>query len=513
MLQLALCITCVTTAAAQTPEPYAKAGARAEARKWKVDGKEEKMFYAEKAYLLAGPDRLYRKDDFSLEEPYWKGQGTPEDSVYRSARELLNRGEYRRASEQFKGFEQKYPKSRYVPAAMYWQAFALYRVGATTDLRQALQVLDDQRTRYPEAAQESEVSSLTTRVVGALASRGDSDAGRRLREQTGAQGTACDREDMEIRAEALGALVQSDPAGAAPVIRRTLARRDECSVPLRRRAVYLLGRDGVGGTPEDLLAVAKDDPDASVRSDALERLARMPGDAPVKMLEQLLTPSTDERTQRAVVNALRVSSSSDASRVLRTVVEREDLSESARAEAVRSLSRRYEYVTVTTARTAGTRPADVTVVTPRPKSDRMLSDGDVAALRAVYDKTSSRTVKNAILETIGSSETAGGDQWLMSIVRNPNEETRYRQAAMSRLRRPDVSLDELGKLYDGLSERELRGEIIRIMGQREEPAATDKLLDIARTGTDPNLRRAAISALARKNDPRTTKLLLELVEK
>jgi HEAT repeat protein len=101
----------------------------------------------------------------------------------------------------------------------------------------------------------------------------------------------------------------------------------------------------------------------------------------------------------------------------------------------------------------------------------------------------------------------------MSIVRNPNEETRYRQAAMSRLRRSDVALDELGKLYDNLSERELRAEIIRIIGQREEPAATDKLLEIARTGTDPNLRRAAISALARKNDPRTTKLLLELVEK
>ena len=502
MLQLTLCLACVGSAAAQTPEPYARAEARSEA----------KMFKTDKAYLLAGPDRLYMKHDFSLEEPYWKGQGTPEDSTYRSARELLNRGEYRRASEQFKGFEQKYPRSRYVPAAMYWQAFALYRVGATPDLKQALSVLDEQRSRYPDAAAESEVTTLTTRVVGALASRGDSEAGRRLREQT-ARYTVCDREDMEIRAEALGALVQSDPAGAAPVIRRTLARRDECSVPLRRRAVYLLGRDGVGGSPEDLLAVAKDDPDASVRSDALERLAKMPGDAPVRMLEQLLAPSLDERTQRSVVNALRVSSSTEASRVLRTVVEREDLSESARAEAVRSLSRRYEYVTVTTARPATTRPADVTVTTPRARRDRMLSEADVTALRAVYDKTASRTVKNAILETIGSSETAGGDQWLMSIVRNPNEETRYRQAAMSRLRRPDVSLDELGKLYDGLSERELRGEIIRIMGQREEPAATDKLLDIARTGTDPNLRRAAISALSRKNDPRTTKLLLELVEK
>jgi HEAT repeat protein len=277
--------------------------------------------------------------------------------------------------------------------------------------------------------------------------------------------------------------------------------------------VYLLGREGGGGTPEDLLAVAKDDPDASVRSDALERLARMPGDAPVKMLEQLITPSADERTQRAVVNALRQSSNTEASRVLRTIVEREDLSESARAEAVRSLSRRFDYVTVTMTPRTPPVSREVTMVTPRPKSDRMLSDADVNALRAVYDKTTSRAVKNAILETIGSSETSGGDQWLMSIVRNPNEETRYRQAAMSRLRRSDVSLDELGKLYDSLSERELRGEIIRIMGQREEPAATDKLLEIARSGTDPNLRRAAISALSRKNDPRTTRLLLELVEK
>src|SRR5262245_51630656 len=258
LLKLTLCLACVTSASAQTPKPYAKAEAKAEAKaKWKV---EEDLFKTDRAFVYAGEPKVYYylRDDFSLEEPGWKGQGSPEDSVYRNARELLNRGEYRRASEQFKSFEQKYPKSRYVPAAMYWQAFALYRVGATTDLRQALQVLDDQRSRYPDAAQETEVSSLTTRVVGALASRGDSDAGKRLRDQT-SQTTACDREDQEIRAEALSALAQSDPAGAAPVIRRTLARRDECSIPLRRRAVYLLGRDGVGGTPEDLLAVAKDD--------------------------------------------------------------------------------------------------------------------------------------------------------------------------------------------------------------------------------------------------------------
>lgn len=505
-LKLTLCLTCVATAAAQSPEARPKVTIEPviTLRGFEVANTSLNIVYTPDAkFRLAG--------DLGLDEPGGKGQGTAEDSLYKSARESLNRGEYRRASEQFKTFEQKYPKSRYVPAAMYWQAFALYRVGSSGDLQVALRVLDDQRSRYPEAAEESEVASLTTRVVGALASRGDGVANTRLRSQTRQGAASCDREDMEIRAEALSALVQSDPAGAGPVIRRTLARRDECSIPLRRRAVYLLGREGVGGTAEDLLAVAKDDPDASVRSDALSRLAQMPGEPPVRMLEQLLTPATDERTQRAVIHALRNSSSTDATRILRATIEREDLSESARAEAVRSLARRNHEtgsvrVVPVPAGQGGTAKA-------YKRPENALSDADVTLLRSVFEKTSSRPVKVAILETVGRSSSAAGDQWLMSVVRNPNAETRDRTAAMSRLRREDVSLEELGKLYDALSERELRGEIIRILGQREEPAATDKLLEIARTGTDPNVRRAAISALARKNDPRTTKLLLELVEK
>ena len=75
-------------------------------------------------------------DDLDLPQPArFNRQGTPEDSVYRAARELLNRGEYRRASDLFHSFEQRFPNSRFVPAAMYWQAFSLYRVGAEPELR------------------------------------------------------------------------------------------------------------------------------------------------------------------------------------------------------------------------------------------------------------------------------------------------------------------------------------------------------------------------------------------
>jgi HEAT repeat protein len=55
--------------------------------------------------------------------------------------------------------------------------------------------------------------------------------------------------------------------------------------------------------------------------------------------------------------------------------------------------------------------------------------------------------------------------------------------------------------------------VLQQLARREEPAATDKLIEIAKSGTDPQIRRDAISALARKNDPRTTKLLLDLVER
>ena len=49
--------------------------------------------------------------------------------------------------------------------------------------------------------------------------------------------------------------------------------------------------------------------------------------------------------------------------------------------------------------------------------------------------------------------------------------------------------------------------------QRKEPEATDKLIDIAKNDTDYNLRRQAIGALVQKNDPRATKLLMEIVDK
>ncbi len=451
----------------------------------------------------------------SGDDPGWNGgalgryrpdQGTPEDSLYKAAREALNRGEYSRASSLFRSLEQKYPRSRVIPAALYWRAFALYRSGATDELRAALETLHAQQEKYPEAAADADVLTLRTRLQAALAARGDAEAASALRAATAAGGAAaCDREEIEVRAEALNALAQLNPPEAVPTLKKVLARRDECSVTLRRRAVYILGRNGTDESMASLLDVAKTDPDQSVRVDAIMLIGRGPGTATIKTLEQLFNESNDERTRQAALAALQSKGGPEAKRALRAIIERNDVGDRMRAEAIRQLvssSISFEIMSAQSAAIAGP-------VQRRAGGD----EEDAAYLRALYAKTESWTVKSSILSAVARMGGATNDQWVLGIAKNRDEDIRMRREALSRLKTTALSIDDLNKLFDSLSERELRSAVVYQLAARDEPAATDKLLEIARSGTDPQVRREAISALARRKDPRTTKMLLDLLEK
>lgn len=436
-------------------------------------------------------------------------QGTREDSLYRAAREALNRGEYNRASSLFKSLEAQFPRSRVAPAVLYWQAFALYRAGSTDELKRALEVLKTQQERYPDAAADGEAATLRTRLQAALAARGDAQAAEALRAAT-AGGPSCDKEDIEVRAEALNALVQINPPEARPTLKKVLARRDECSVQLRRRAVYILGRNGTEESATDLLEVARTDPDASVRSDAIVLLGRMPGISTVGTLEKIFADAPDDRTRQAVLSALRSRGGPEAKRVLRTIIERNDIPEKMRMEAISQLAGR------STRSMIDTRIAQTIAASGGKSISERATEGDeedAAYLRSLYGKTQSQMMKIQIISAVARMGGTTNDQWVLAIAKNRDEDMRLRREALSRLRSPTLTVDDLGKLFDSLSERELRSAVLQQLARRDEPAATDKLIEIAKSGTDPQIRREAISALARKNDPRTTKLLLDLVEK
>jgi TolA-binding protein len=414
--------------------------------------------------------------------PAW-APSDPADSLYRLAREMLNRGNYSRAAALFGEISDRYASSEYAPEALYWQAFALYRIGTTPELERARSVLEAQRARYAEAYARSDGASLAQRIAGALAQRGDRSARDSVKRGADQQPT-CDKEDLAVRVEALNALSQLDYSEARPILERVLARHDDCTVGLRKRAVFLIGKQADASAAQILTNVVRSEPDASVRNDAILWLSRVPGEQTVNTLDELLRTSTDERVQRTAVRALAAHDSPRARQIVRATIEREDVPEKLREYAISAID-----------------------------DDEKTSAEDAAFLRGLYARLTNDRLKRAVIRSVASIDGSENSAWLMALARNNAEPMEMRAEALGRVgRSSDVTINDLVALYETLPSREMRERLITLYSRSKAPEATDKLIDIAKTGTDPRLRRMAISALTRKNDPRTTKLLLEIIE-
>jgi len=528
----------------------------------------------------------------------------PADSVYRAARTQLNRGEWRRSATLFGQVAARQPASAYAADALYWQAFALYRIGGVTELREALAALDTRKSRFPRAGNAEEADQLATRVAGALAARGDATARGRVQSQaTASTAGSCDSEELSVRASALSQFMRNDPAAATPILSRVLDRRDDCSVSLRSSAVHILGRQDDVAARAKLLDVARNDPSASVRIDAIGYLAEANSDDVVATLDGIVRTETDANVQRSAVRTLGSMTNPKAKSAIRSLIERTTAPERLRVEAIGSFDRRagvstglgFTYScagnctdvlraeqfgqslnTLTTVPVApaappapiapAARPAPAPRPAPTPRAmasaearyeaeavvaeeraaaladaraagaragqrpmaytvsgdgfgiarwdedDRRISAEDAAWLRGVYPKLETSRLKSAAAAVLARSGDEATTNWLTQMVQREEEPAEVRASILSRLGR-DLPIAQLGRLYDGASSRSMRSEIVSLLGRREEPEATDKLIEIVRTGTDPQLRRAAIGALNNKKDPRTTQLLLELIDK
>jgi HEAT repeat protein/Skp family chaperone for outer membrane proteins len=417
-------------------------------------------------------------------------QGDPADSLYRVAREALNRGDYRRAAQLFNDVSRRYPNSNYAYVSTYYEAFSRYRIGTTEELMaadRALRSIADgsswSNVKSWGRGDNTDVEGLRTRIRGALAMRGDDRAADDVERRARQAGSSCDQEDLMVRIEALNALSQMDANAAMPILRRVLERREDCLVELRRRAIFMLARRGDADATSVLISAAKNDPSPIVRAEAVSYLPRMPGDAGLAALEDILRTSDDERVQRAAVRALMLSDSPAARTSLRGLIERRDAPEMLRLQVLEAYTKERS--------------------TPE----------DAAYLRALYRNSDSERMKMAIIGALARIGGKENQDWLTGIVRNTSESSQIRSAALQRLSRSDMPISDIGRLYDAADSRSMREQLMSALASRKEPEATDKLIEIARTSTDLDMRRMAINYLSRKNDPRATKLLMELIEK
>lgn len=403
----------------------------------------------------------------------------PADSAWRQAQQAMNRGDYRRAAGLFKDIPAKQPNSVYASDALYWEAFSLYRVGGTTELQEALSVLDQRKSKYPSGRTRGDADpGLATRIAGVLSARGFGNGDLVKRALTEGNG-ACDNEDQSVRAEALNALRQTDPDEAMAQAKKILDRKDECSVQLRRSALWMIANKKDAAATATLVNVAKNDPSIELRSEAIGFLGSMGTDDALSALEEMLK-SDDDRVQRSAVRALTNYPSPRARTAMRTLIENNSANEQLRATALDAFN-----------------------------SDRSTLD-DATWLRSIYPKVDNPRIKARIVAAVARIGGDQNEQWLMSLAKNEDESVEVRQNALRYvLRNTDIS--NLVKFYDGVSARPLREEVVNALGDRKEPEATDKLIDIARSGTDPQVRRDAINQLARKKDARSEKLFMDLL--
>ncbi len=425
----------------------------------------------------------------------WAGQDSA-DSLYRAARRALNRNEYRAAAELFREIAQRHPRSSYAADALYWEAFALYRTGGTEALRSARDRLDEQDRRYADAGtrRSGDARTLAARIDGELARRGDAEAAARVNvaaagpQAAGPRATptgppsGCPGEDDENdpRMAALNALLQMDADNALPILKKVLERRDACSVGMRRKAVFLVAQKRGTETETILLHAVRSDPDRQVRENAVFWLSQVPSERTAVILDSLLRHSADREIQEKALFALSQHRSARGGEALRAYAIRADAPTELREQAIFWLGQRR-------------------------------SDETAAFLRDLYTRLTERPLREKIIFSLSQQKSAENSRWLLDRARDEREDLELRKQALFWAGQGGAPIADLVAAYDRMPDREMKEQLIFVYSQRKDPAAVDKLFDIARRDPDPELRKKAIFWLGQSRDPRAVQFLGDLI--
>ena len=285
---------------------------------------------------------------------------------------------------------------------------------------------------------------------------------------------------------ALGAALLAD---SVDLTDRLLAIGRDNARPLetRRSALSALATASTTQVPkisEALISIARNENETqSLRQRALSSLARLGHGDGIPALIQLATRELPNWVGRESLGVLARSGDPRAREYLRGVIQRTDLPDDVLAVAIRGFGREY--------------------VTSR----------DAQSLRDLFPRLTGSSSSEAVLSSLGELGGAENVQWLLGLVRNSALQMDTRRRALQYLTRAGVPTAQLVALYDATNEAPLKEALISMYSRLGEKASTDKLISIAKTDENLQLRRRAISALSRNNDPTVREALAGIVER
>ncbi len=438
---------------------------------------------ARHAYLaaIAWPDIQFAGRPERVQAPVPWADDDPADSLYRAARAALSDGDYKKAAALFGRISERYPKSAYASTALYYQAFALYRSGEGADLHNALSALRQLANSNPANGAHGDAATLRTRICTALARQGDASCAERIAVQAESAAAPCpsDDDDNDVRIAALNGLLQMDADRAIPILRKVLARRDACSIGLRRKALFLVSQKQSPEAADILVSVARTDPEPELRTQAVFWLSQVEDPKVVGILDSIATHPGDESVRERALFSLSQQSDSRGLDALRHAAESEDMPSELREKAVFWIGQ------------SGSASA-------------------ATYLKDLFARTKNDEIKEKIL--FGVSQHGGEGDWLLGIGADDKVSKDVRKKAVFWASQGDVGIGRFVGLYDRTTDQDIREQVIFALSQRNDSAAVDALMHIAKTDKDQELRKKAVFWLGQSSDPRAAKFLQELID-
>ena len=414
------------------------------------------------------------------------------DSIFRAGRAYLDDREYRRAASTFAALSDRYPSTIRAGDALYWQAWSLYQLGkdngSKADLAKAQDALTQFNRSYGKNTQmANDATDLYTQIRTLQAKLGDAGAASDIAERAGTlrQQGACtgSRADDEMRMAALDGLMSMNAADAVPILESVLKQRDPCKVELRKRAVFMIAQHRGASVVPTLLDVARSDPSTDVRGDAIFWLGSSRAEAAIPALDSIIFQSKDNEVRKKAIFALSQQRRDLARQTLQRVAQDEKMPEEVRADAIFWLGQN--------------------------------GIADLEFFKTLFKSTRDAELRGKILNGVAQGHDPGASAWLLDIARDKTFDMETRKNAIFwASQRKEMDLTVLNSLYDqARGEDEMQEHILFIYSQRREPAATDKLMAIARSDPSIEMKKKALFWLGQKNDPRVKAFILELINK
>lgn len=400
------------------------------------------------------------------------------DLKMQEAREALNQARYEYAAQLFEEVYEMERGNMAAGNALYWQAFARYKLNRTHELKVAAELLSLQQEKYGEAETAADGEALLARLYGELAERGEASAIREIHELS--------EDEMQreaTRVAALEALMRMDPDKAMPILEKIVTGEKEVSKEMRRNSVFILCRMDDQRSEDLLIDMLGTTDDTEMLSELVMCLSMKESDRALDAIIDLFNRVDDPEIDQAAMFAIGRHGGDRAFELLTAIVRDPKNDSDLRQQALFGITQ------------TGRDEETIAIAMEILKSD---TDPEMleAALFALY-----------------RSEGDVPDQVFLDLINNPEADEDLRtQALFFAGQRGQLDIGFLKQVYAKAESREMKQQICHVITRiDDQEAGLDALIEIIRMEDDPQIRQEAVFWVSRYDSDRAAEFLLEVI--